>query len=89
MIGNTFELNCWFLDTTELEIWYPDNRDWNHPKEIFLNKFMSAFMFLFYGKIIHIFSLPFEGGLEVEIRHLRNLIKVGFEKAKCAKFKSL
>lgn len=48
---------CWFLtggwepvamaaDLCELNRWYPNNRDWNCPKELFLNRCTSSFALL-------------------------------------------
>jgi len=65
-------------DSCELNCLYPENADWIHRKELFLNRSTSSFALLTFS-----FPLPLvSGGLEGRLRHLRTVIKVGFEKYK-------
>ena len=63
-----------YSDTTELDCWYPDNKDWNYPKELLLNRSISP------SPIYHLSSLVLDGGLKEGSKHLRTLLKVGFLK---------
>lgn len=74
LFGDTFELDCCYPDTTELGGWYPDNGDWNCPRESLLNKFPFPFLFTF--------CLPLDGGLEKGSKCWRALIKEGCKKSK-------
>ncbi|EDM18949.1 rCG43510, partial [Rattus norvegicus] len=54
----------WYPDTTELDCWCPGNGDWNHLKELLLNRSTPP------CPIHHLFPLPLKGGLEVGSKHL-------------------
>lgn len=76
VFGATTELACWHLHITELHCWYPDNEDWNHPKELLLNRSPSL------CSITH-FSLSFRQWAKGRmLKYLRTLIKLGFGKSK-------
>ena len=47
------ELDCWYLDTTELDFWCAGNGDWDRPKELLLNMSTSP------CPIYHLFSPTF------------------------------
>ena len=57
MVSSGSNSLCWFLngdcdyqattaDLCELNCWYPDNEDWDHPPKLFLNRSTSAFAIL-------------------------------------------
>jgi hypothetical protein len=59
----------------ELDCWYPDNKEWNRPKELFhLTGPQPSFS-------INLLSpLPLVGGLEKRLWCFITLSKIGFEK---------
>jgi hypothetical protein len=65
----------WSLPTG-LDCRYPDNKDWYHLKGLLLNRSISNPLVL----LTILFPLPLVDGLEGRLKHLRTLIRVGFEK---------
>jgi hypothetical protein len=78
----------YYSDSTELDCWYSDNEEWNSPKELLLNRFLSP------CPVYHLISTAFEqwarqgwwwwGRVEVGLKslsskHLRTSIKVGLK----------
>lgn len=59
-----------------LDCRYPDNKDWYHLKGLLLNRSISNPLVL----LTILFPLPLVDGLEGRLKHLRTLIRVGFEK---------
>jgi len=57
----------------ELDCWYPDNGEWNHPKELLLSRAT------FPCPICHFFFPTFGQWAREGSKNLRTIIKVGFE----------